>query len=322
MKVYKNFDIKNVLYYKIGGKVKYLLEVESKEDLLEAIDFIQREQIKKYLIIGGGANLLFPDHYFNGAVIKFVEPQKNSCKLIGENQIEAFSGETLDNVIQFAFENDLVGFEWAGGLPSTVGAAVRGNVGAFGGEIKDVFEKAELIKIEDSGHEVLELDKKMMDFSYRSSKVKKEKNLIITSVVFTFKKGTKEEVEKIKQIFSANIEYRKSHHPLEYPNCGSVFKNIEKREEVEKIISLWPDTKEKVEEKWHGKVSMGYIINRLALAGYKVGGAQISTKHNNFIVNLGDAKYDDVLSIINTVKEKFYEKFGFYPEVEIEIVNF
>ncbi|HRN96795.1 MAG TPA: hypothetical protein PLD54_05090, partial [Candidatus Levybacteria bacterium] len=116
-------------------------------------------------------------------------------------------------------------------------------------------------------------------------------------------------------------QQRKERHPLEYPNCGSVFKNIRKKEDIEKVLAVYPDIKEKIEKDWYGKVSMGYLIQRLGLQGYRVGNAQISEKHALFIVNLGGATSQDVRSIINTVTEKCEETFGFTPEVEVEVVN-
>src|SRR5690606_37673836 len=125
-----------------------------------------------------------------------------------ENIIEGFAGESLDSLIQFCFENGLVGLEWAGGLPGTVGAAVRGNVGAFGGEIKDSFIKAHCLKLLlKGGYEELTLTKDEMEFAYRTSKVKKEK-LIVISAQFELKIATPEELLKARETYYANILYR------------------------------------------------------------------------------------------------------------------
>jgi UDP-N-acetylmuramate dehydrogenase len=213
-----------------------------------------------------------------------------------------------------------VGLEWAGGLPGTVGAAVRGNVGAFGGEIKDTFIKAHCIRLhEDGSFEELTLNREEIEFSYRSSRVKQE-NLIVVSAQFQLRDGTQEELLKAHEQYFANITYRQEKHPLDYPNCGSVFKNISKKEEVERILESWGDIQNLVNEKWHGKISMGYVIDRLGLKGLREGNAQISEKHQNFIVNLGGAKAIDVKKIITQIEEEMQESFGFTPEVEIEIV--
>ena len=117
-----------------------------------------------------------------------------------------------------------------------------------------------------------------------------------------------------------NITYRQDKHPLDYPNCGSVFKNVSKKEEVERILESWTDIQSLVNDKWHGKVSMGYVIDRLGLKGLREGNAQISEKHQNFIVNLGGATASDVKKLITEVEEDMQESFGITPEIEIEIV--
>jgi UDP-N-acetylmuramate dehydrogenase len=240
--------------------------------------------------------------------------------MLENNIVESFAGEYLDSLIQFGFEHGLTSFEWAGGLPGTVGAAVRGNVGAFGGEIKDSFVKAHCIQLFENGdYEEVTLDKEEMEFSYRSSKVKAE-HLIVVSAQFQLSSASQEELLNAKELYYANITYRQEKHPLDYPNCGSVFKNISKKEEVERILESWPDIKESIDGKWHGKISMGYVIDRLGFKGLREGNAQVSEKHQNFIVNLGGATASDVKKIITQVEEEMQESFGITPEVEIEIV--
>jgi UDP-N-acetylmuramate dehydrogenase len=159
-----------------------------------------------------------------------------------------------------------------------------------------------------------------LKFSYRNSIVKK-KRLGVISATFRLKKASGEELRRARQTYLNNIEYRKIRHPLEFPNCGSVFKNISDPDHVKKILEVYPDLEDKIKRDWHGKVAMGYLIKRLDLAEYQVGDALVSPKHCNFIVNLGNARAADVLSIIEVIKEKFLETFGFSPEVEVEIVQ-
>src|SRR3989344_2197753 len=313
MKIHKNFPLSEVLWYKIGGKAKILIDAQSKQDILDALNYILKNDIKKICIIGAGSNILFPDTYFDGAVIRIINCGQN-IKLINGHIVEAYAGEMLDNIIGFCFQNNLAGIEWAGGLPGTIGAAVRGNAGAFGGEIKYVFESAEVVDISKSKPEVLQIEKNAMNFSYRNSIIKQNRNLIVLSVRLTLIKVKNSEIEKARNVYFSNINYRKEKHPLEYASCGSVFKNIAQEQGVQRILFVWPDIKNQIEQKWHGKIAMGYVINRLGLSGRRFGPAQISEKHNNFIVNLGGAKYSDVMEIINTVKKKFSDTFGFSPE--------
>jgi len=321
MQIYNSVPLSTILWYQIGGIADTVIDIFSKEDLYEALKYIEEKKISKVFFLGLGSNLLFPDEGFDGVILRFqIQQDGEGIRKINNNIVEAFAGETLDSVIQFSFDNALLGLEWAGGLPGTVGAAVRGNVGAFGGEIKDVFYKAHCIKLfAHGGFEELILTRDEMEFEYRNSRVKKEK-LIVVSVQFELEQASAQQLLDARELYYANIVYRQEKHPLDYPNCGSVFKNISGLD-VGRVIHEWPDIKELVDDKWHGKVSMGYVIDRLGLRGFRVGKAMISDKHQNFIVNLGGAKSNDVKEIITTIEDKVQEEFGFTPEVEIEIVG-
>ena len=321
MQIYSNVLLSTILWYQIGGVAKTVLDVASKEDLYEALTYIKENNVTKVFVLGLGSNLLFSDEGYDGVIIRFLmQEDGQGVRLLENNIVESFAGEFLDSVIQAQFENGLVGLEWAGGLPGTVGAAVRGNVGAFGGEIKDVFVKAHCIKLQENGdYEEITLNHDEMEFSYRSSKVKTEK-LIVVNAQFQLREGTPEELLTAHEKYFENITYRQEKHPLDYPNCGSVFKNISKPEEVERILESWGDISDLVKNKWHGKVSMGYIIARLGFAGQQNGGAQVSEKHQNFIINKGGASANDVKGLITEIEEEMQESFGFTPEIEIEIV--
>lgn len=322
MNLHKDLPLSDILWYRIGGTAKFVLDIESKEDVFGAIQFIKEHKPNKVLVVGLGSNLLVSDDYFDGVVFRFVRSENPTSSItVADNTIESFAGETFDDVIKTSFEHNLIGIEWAGGLPGTVGAAVRGNVGAFGGEIKDsVFEVCVVdMNNPDAGFQVL--TNEALEFVYRGSKVKKEKNLLVVSVKFSLKKATNEEVQNAKQAYLKNISYREENHPLEYPSCGSTFKNIVDKKGVEEVLSVYPELKEKVETKWHGKVSIAAIIEKLGFLGFKIGNAQASEKHANFIVNLGGATFADVYKIIQAIREEFYDVFGFEPEVEAEIIQ-
>ncbi len=323
MIIQKDFLLSQILWYKIGGKAKYLLEAQNSEDIKKALDFIEQNKIQKVFVTGLGSNLIFSDDFFPGAVIHIAglkKPIDNDFKKKDEF-ITVFAGITLDNLIQLSLANNLIGLEWAGGLPGTVGAGIRGNVGAFGKEIKDNLFSVDVLERKNTGYIRKTLKRSDLHFSYRNSLVKENKNLIIVSVTFELKSANPQSLALARNIYRNNINYREKHHPLEYPSCGSVFKNISASDQVQKIISVWPDTKELVATKWHGKVSMGFIIERLSFSGYRVGNIQVSTKHTNFIVNLGAGKARDVVTIIKEIQNKVNETFGFTPEVEVEIIG-
>lgn len=319
MDVYKDFPLSEILYYKIGGKAKFVLKIQNKEDLLKALDFIRKEKVERVLPVGLGSNLLVSDDFFDGVVLWF--SSSNQIRLENDGLVEAFSSVLLDDLIQFSFKSKLIGLEWAGGLPSTVGGAIRGNAGAFGREIKEVVEEVDMYDISIYHTGIRTLRKKDLRFSYRDSLIKKDKNLLIVSAGFKLQRATLEEVEKAKEVYKDHIEYRKKNNPLEYPSCGSVFQNIREKEKVATILSKWPDIENLVRDKWHGKVAMGYVIKRLGFSGFRIGGAEVSEKHANYILNKNKARFKDVITIIEKIKEKFYQEFNFSPELEVEVVK-
>ncbi|MCL4369443.1 MAG: UDP-N-acetylmuramate dehydrogenase [Chloroflexi bacterium] len=318
---HEHFPLSAILYYRIGGTARFLLEASSVADVFQAVEFVRANAIERLMVVGLGSNLLFPDGLFDGCVLRMSPGPQRQVRELGKGLLGSFAGEELDHVITFGFDRGYSGLEWAGGLPGTVGAAVRGNVGAFGGELKDVLETAEVLEMGEAGPTVRSLTNSDLNFAYRDSLVKQDRRLVVVSATFRLSRPDADALQASRESYRANIEYRHRNHPMEYPTCGSVFKNIKERDEVERMVGAWPDLKESVEGRWHGKVSMGYAINRLGLRGYRLGGAEISSKHSNFIVNLGDATFSDVHGIIRKVQERFFETFGFLPEPEVEIVG-
>jgi UDP-N-acetylmuramate dehydrogenase len=322
MKLRRNVLLKEYTYYKIGGPARFFLEAKSREEILEALDLAGKIKPKRVLFLGLGANLLISDKLFDGLVIRLTSRGDLLAAKAGEDGlVEAFAGESLDRVTRFSFDKGLVGLEWSGGLPSSIGAAVRGNVGAFGGEIKNVLEWADVLDIEDRRQGVKRMKVEELEFSYRESLVKRNPNLLVVAAAFRLRPAAPAQLAEAIEEYQDHIAYRKKNHPLNYPSCGSVFKNITDLEKVKKIMKKWPEIKLQVESRWHGKVPMGYIVQRLGLAGLKAGGAQISPKHANFIVNLGRARFADVIFLIEKVKEAVYQNFHFVPELEVQVVD-
>lgn len=210
MTIQNDVLLSEILWYKIGGWTKYLLTCESRADITEAVNFLEKEKPNKLFICGLGSNLIFSDEYFDGAVIRIVSntnrhsglPRISSVEInerdagLGqhdveirdENMITAFAGTILDDVITFAFAHGLTGLEWAGGLPGTVGAGVRGNVGAYGGEIKDRLVSAEVIDYSGEAPILKTLTNEELQFVYRGSLVKTSKKMVVVSATFGLKK--------------------------------------------------------------------------------------------------------------------------------------
>lgn len=318
MKINKDVLLSDIVWYRIGGRASYLLEVSSKEDLLEAFAYIKQNNIARFLVIGSGSNLLISDAPFDGAVIHCTTSGGASGMQLDSNMLICFAGADVDDVMQFAFAHNLAGLEWAGGLPGTIGGAVRGNAGAFGHEMQEIVVSAEVL--DPASGQTHRLSHEKFAFSYRSSSVKIQ-NLILLSVVLQLHPAAAQDLDSAKQIYRANISHRQTHNPLEYPSCGSTFKNITDPQDVARVLTIFPDLKEQVVTKWHGKVSMGHLIALLGFSGHTQGHATVSEKHANYILNLGGARFADVYGIIEAIKEKFFQTFGFSSETEVEIVG-
>lgn len=317
MNIYKDFLLKDILYYHIGGKARIVAEINSKKDFFDALSFFKKEGIEKIMPVGLGSNLLFTDNTFDGAILWF---HKSSSLIFDKDDvIQAFSSVALDDAIALSFSKNLAGLEWAGGLPGTVGACLRGNVGAFGHEIRESIYQAEIFNIATGQRQIL--SKQELNFSYRQSLIKQNKNLIVVSVTFLLKKVSKEQIDQALKTYQSCIEHRQKNNPMDYPSCGSVFKNITDKENIDKILKVWPDIQDSITNVWHNKISMGYVIKRLGFSNFKIGGALVSDKHSNFIINVDNASFSDVFSIIEKIKKSFSDNFGFLPETEVEIIS-
>jgi len=309
MLIQKDVLLKNYSNYKIGGLAAYFLEVKSTEELKEGLKEWKsiNSGLKQILILGGGTNILFGDKGYLGLVIRC---EIKGIKLRGE-KIKVGAGVLISELLDFCIENSLSGFEWAGGLPGTIGGALRGNAGAFGGETKDCVVEVKSLNIDT----LEEFTKGNTDclFGYRDSYFKTDKGSreMISEVTLALKNKDK---EKIKKLIEEKIEYRRERHPLEYPNIGSIFKNIE----LTKIPgSLKDEFGKNIKTDPIPVIPAARIINLSCLKGQRIGEAQFSEKHPNFIVNIGNAKASDVKTLIEMAKEVVYKKFKIQLDEEI-----
>ena len=303
----KNILLKNHTTFKIGGPAKYFLIAKDKKTLLKAISVAKSYKVPVF-VMGGGSNLLVSDRGFAGLVVKI---QFTKLSLKANRVIVSEAGLLMKDLVDAAIRKGLAGLEWAGGLPGTVGGAVRGNAGAFGGEMKDSVLQVEAL---DDKLKLKKLNNKQCGFSYRSS-IFKQKNWPVLSVSVKLKKGGQ---KKLRQIANSHINYRKEKHPLEYPNAGSVFKNVDVKEIPAKCKNLFLD---KVKKDPFPIVPSAWIIIEAGLVGKKIGQAQISKKHSNYIVNLGGAKAQDVLRLIEFVKKEVKRKYSIILEQEIQYLE-
>jgi UDP-N-acetylmuramate dehydrogenase len=252
---------------------------------------------------------LFSDNGFKGLIIKL----QNTQYEIRNTKIVAEAGVPLQKLVLETAKRGLSGLENLAGIPGTLGGAIWGNAGAFGGEIGNLVEEVKTLQIANGKWQIVNLKKEDCKFGYRESIFKRRKNWIILEATLKLKKGNKKEIEeKIKEI----LKLRKEKQLLEFPSAGSVFKNVP----IEKIPKkIQKKLKEKIK---NGFLPAGAIIEAVGLKGYKIGNAKIVEKHANFIVNLGSAKGKDVLGLIEKVKNEVKRKFGIEMEEEIELVGF
>lgn len=278
--------MKNHTSLKIGGPADVLIIPEREEEIVNAIRFCRENQIK-YFIMGNGSNLLVKDTGIRGAVIK-VANGFDRIEVIGERVI-CQSGALLSKVAKYALKHSLTGFEFASGIPGTIGGAIAMNAGAYGGEMKDVVSKVKAI---DRNNNIVELTNADMNFRYRGSLVSDE-NLIVLGVEINLQKGDYSSIEaKMKDL----TERRVSKQPLEYPSAGSTFKRPE-------------------------GYFAGKLIEDAGLRGVRYGDAQVSEKHCGFVINVGEATFDHVITLIRMIQKVVYDKFNVKLEPEVKIIG-
>ena len=282
----KSFDLSKASTFRIGGMARLALFPKNEEELILAVKIAKENNIR-FEIIGNGSNVLFADNGFDGVIV-FTNSLNNTHLHV--TKITAETGAKLVKVSSLAIDNSLSGFEFAHGIPGTVGGAVVMNAGAYGGEMSSVVLSSRYF--DSNTYDIVEISKDKHEFAYRKSLFAKDQSLVFLSTIIELKKGDKAEIlDKIKK----NSESRKNSQPLEYPNCGSFFKRPE-----------------------------GYfaakLIDDAGLKGYTVGGAAVSAKHAGFIVNMGGATADDVLLLSKHIETVVYEKFGVKLEREVKYV--
>lgn len=276
-------SLKRHTTFKIGGNCKILININSSDSLKEILKFLKERNIK-YFVLGNGSNILADDNGFDGVILKI---SKNFSRIekLGETEIFCTAGTSLSKLCIFAMENSLSGLEFAYGIPGTAGGALFMNAGAYGGELKDVVKSAHYIN---EACEVCSVDAKDMKLSYRHSIFSEKSDWIITDMTFSMIKG---EREKIQEKMSELLHKRKDKQPLEFPSAGSTFKRPEGS-----FASL--------------------LIDQCGLKGMSVGGAEVSTKHSGFVINKGDATFEDVIKLTDKIRKCVLEKTGYRLELE------
>lgn len=272
--------------FRIGGRADYFVSPTETEQIRKVIELCRRENMPWY-VIGNGSNLLVSDHGFRGVIIRLF---KNYAGLrIEGEQIFVQAGALLSRTANAALQEGLTGFEFAAGIPGTIGGAMVMNAGAYGGEMKDITESVTVLTPEG---ELLTLKREELEMGYRTSLIARKGYLVLEAVL----KLTRGNQEQIKEKMADLRQRRISKQPLEYPSAGSTFKRPQ-----------------------------GYFAGKLimdaGLRGFQVGGAQVSEKHCGFVINTGDATAEDVLELIRQVSAKVRALEGVTLEPEVRLLG-
>lgn len=307
MIILKNVDLSKFSNFSIGGKANCLIKIKKEREINDFFNFIKKKKMK-YFVLGNGTNTIFDDTGYNGIIVKL---ETDYLNFLDQYTVEVSAGMNLSKFILTCLENNLKGYEKMLGIPGTVGGAIRGNSGAQGQEIQD-----NLISVKIYHDGVLKTYyKKECEFSYRMSIFKRMNNFIISSAKFQLKSGDKQYLlKKANKI----ITERNKKFPIQFPNIGCFFKNpIISRENLPKNISknaVQNYDSEKI------KISGSWLIENVGLKGYKLNDVGVSNKHALFLVNYGNAKFSDVINLMNLIKDKVYKKFSICLEPEVELL--
>jgi len=307
--IQKGILLKNFTTYKIGGPAEYFFIAKNEKDLLSALKSARKLKLP-ITVLGGGSNLLVSDKGIKGLVVKI---SMSEARIRG-NKAFVQAGSSLTELACKSAKMGFAGLEWSGGVPGTIGGAIYGNAQAFGEKISDAVESAKAIDLKTL--KLKNFTKKQCRFTLKNSIFKQNKNLVIVSAVLKFKKG---KADGLNDTIKEHLYYRRTNHPINFSSAGSVFVNPEIKIQDKKLLEKFPELSGYNERR---VIPAGYLIAKSGLAGKKIGNAQISEKHCNFIINLGGAKADDVISLMNLAQKNVKENFGIKLEPEIQRVGF
>ena len=298
----KNISLKQYTGFKIGGSAKYFLEAKNLKDLIKAVKEAKQKQIPIF-VLGGGTKLLINDKGFKGLVIKI----RTSSFKIQKNKIISEAGVGLTRLVIASMKAGLTGLEWAIEIPGTVGGAIHGNSGAFGSYISKIVKSVTVLN--PNNLKIKKYSHPQCRFGYRESVFKHNRDVIL-SVELKLEKG---DPKKSLTIMKEYLKRRRERIPV-YPSAGSIFKNQKSKIKNQKLLEKFPELKRVIKK---GAIPAAWFIEKCGLKGKRSGGAKISEKHANFIVNFNKAKAKDVLVLINLVKKQVKKKFGINLEEEM-----
>lgn len=281
--VKENYDLISHNTYKLHSKCKAFVIAITEEELIKVCNILFNSN-EKYLVLGNGSNVILPK-YFDGYVIKYC----NNLYNIKNNILVASSGCMLNRVASELSAMSYAGWEWATGIPGTLGGSIVGNAGAYKSSISDLLIKAKVY----DGEKIYEMTNEEFEYEYRNSSLKGKRNIVILSAEFKLTKG---DSAQIRNLIYDRTRRRIETQDLKNPSNGSVFRNPE-------------------------GVSAGKLIDDLGLKGLSINDAMISKIHANFIINNGKATSEDIIKLINIIKEKVKEHYDIELHLEQEIIE-
>ena len=271
---YENYSLRNYNTYKLDVVCNYLVFPDDLGTLILFLNFLKENNLK-YMILGNGSNIIFKNDFYDGVVIKL---DRLNDIVFDEAKVEVGAGYSLVKLSLECLKRSISGFEFASGIPGAIGASIAMNAGAYNTSMSDIVEE---VKVITPDLEIITMTNEELEFSYRDSFIKRNKDYIIVSAKLQLCMGNSEEIE---DLISSRRVKRMESQPLDAPSAGSVFRN--------------PDG-----------FYAGKLIEDCGLKGYRIGDAMVSEKHANFIINVGNATGNDIVNLINYIKEKVKEKY-------------
>ena len=285
-KVDTDIYLKKYTTYHIGGTANCIVYPKNIDKLIILLKYIRSNNIK-YKILGNGSNLIFSDKHYDGVLIKLSE--FSDIDFIG-NKVKVGAGFSLMKLSRLAAKYSLTGLEFAAGIPGTIGGAIFMNAGAYKSDMGYIVQS---VKTLTPDYQVVEFENKELNFHYRTSFFRSHLDYICLGATIKLVQGNKEVIDGVMK---SRLERRISSQPLNFPSAGSVFRNPE-------------------------GMFAGELIEKCGLKSFKIGGAMVSDKHANFIINTGNATANDVKKLIEYVVEKVYQKYKVRLITEQEFVN-
>ena len=282
----ENASLKNYNTYRINASCSYLVFPKNIEELKVILQELKAKNIK-YFILGNGSNIILSMEHYDGVIIKLDNLNEIEYH---DDQVTIGAGYSLIKASLNTIEQGLSGLEFASAIPGAVGASVAMNAGAYNSDMSEVVKE---VKVLTDKCEIKTLKNEELEFTYRDSFLKKNKEYIVLSATFKLKKGN---IAEMKAQVEERRKKRMLTQPLEFPNAGSVFRNPE-------------------------NAFAGELIEKSNLKGYNINGAEVSTKHANFIVNKGEAKGKDIISLIEKIQKEVKENYNVDLKLEQIIVE-